>query len=78
LQLDRLAFELYRADFKVDADCADVGFGISVVGKTEEETGFAYARVADEQEFKEKVVFWIHWFVWNELFEKVLRTFKKK
>ena len=45
LQLDRLAFEFYCPNLKVDTNGRDIAFRICVVRKTEEKAGFADTRV---------------------------------
>lgn len=38
----------------------DVRLGISVVCEPEEETALSYARVSDQEELEEEIVFWVH------------------
>jgi len=56
LQLDRLAFQLDRADLEIDADRRDVRLGVRVVCKTQQKTRLTDARVADQQQLEQVVV----------------------
>merc|ERR1719326_1363726 len=60
LQLDRLALQLDRADFEVDADGGDVALRVGVIGKAQQEARLADARVADEHELENVIVFLSH------------------
>lgn len=51
LQLHPLAIQFDRADFEVDADGGDEGWGEGVLTESQETAGFAHARVANQQEF---------------------------
>ena len=55
LQLDGLPVQLDGPDLEVDSDCANVGFGVRVVGKTQEQAGFAHAGVTDQEELEQVV-----------------------
>ena len=50
LELDRLLLEDDSSDLEVDSDGGNVGFGVRVVGETEEQARFAHARVSDQQQ----------------------------
>ena len=57
LELDRLSIEFERSDFEVNTDGRDVGFRVGVVGKTKQQARLSDARVSNEQDFEEVIVF---------------------
>jgi hypothetical protein len=42
--------------YEVDADRGDVGLGVGVIGKSQEQARLSDARVSDKEEFEEVVV----------------------
>lgn len=42
--------------YKVDADCGDVGLGVGVIGKSQEQTRLSNTGVTDEEELEEIIV----------------------
>lgn len=42
--------------YKVDADCGNVGLGVGVVGKSQEQAGLSNTGVTDEEELEEVIV----------------------
>mmetsp|Transcript_36305 Transcript_36305/g.85696 ORF Transcript_36305/g.85696 Transcript_36305/m.85696 type:complete len:230 (+) Transcript_36305:105-794(+) len=64
LQLDRLAIQLDGADFKVDANGADVALGVRVVGEAQQQAGLAHTRVADQHKLEDVVVLLRHGAKW--------------
>ena len=52
LQLDSLALQFDRPDLEIHTDGRDVRFGVRVVCESEQETGFPYARVSDQEELR--------------------------
>lgn len=57
LQLDYFPVDLNSSDFEVDAYGTNVGFGVSIISETQEKARLAHARVSDEKELEEVVVF---------------------
>lgn len=42
--------------YEIDTDCGDVGLGVSVVGKSQQQARLSNTRVSDEEELEEVVV----------------------
>lgn len=59
LQLDALPVQLDRADLKVNADGRNKGGCPRIVAEAQQETRLAHARVADQEQFDEKVIVWV-------------------
>ena len=55
LKLYALAVQLDRPDFKVHSNGGNVGLGVCVIGKTQQQAGLSDTRVTNEKKF-EKVV----------------------
>lgn len=46
-----------RSDaYKVDADCGNVGLGVGVIGKSQEQTRLSNTGVTDEEQLEEVIV----------------------
>lgn len=60
LQLHRLAIQLNSSDFEVDTDSRNVGFGVGVIGESQEKTRLSNTGITDEEKLEEVVVFGIH------------------
>jgi hypothetical protein len=60
LELYCLAIELYRSDFKINADCGNVRFRVGIIRKPQEKAGLSDTRVSDKEELEEVIVFRVH------------------
>jgi hypothetical protein len=56
LQLHRLSVELDGADFEVNTDGGDIGLGVCIIGKSQEQAGLSDTRVSDKEQLEEVII----------------------
>jgi len=60
LELDRLSVQFDRSNLKVNTNGGNVGFGVSVVRESKEQTRFTDAGVSNKEQLEQIIVFRVH------------------